>query len=561
MIFFIEIDDAIYILLFFAELSLAGLAIIVVVLCAAVVNAERNVLEESNELLIKRDNDVSPDANDMVETSDCETMNNEMTEDNDGDNVRSHVNKRAAVSNESLLWPNEIIYYNAVDAEEYSNPTLVIQDIEDAMKAWSDVTCLEFRNVTNQISNGTFNGRYISFMKGDSCDSIVGYQENGEQIVELSDECVEEMGSLIRVFGHVIGLWPEISRPDRDNYINEIRLEYILDTKEDNFNKSRDDEIDYQGIGYDYSSIMHYNNRTDYLNTSIDCVGKCETFVVNETEYEKQGFLELGNISATAPSINDTNQVKRMYKCPGEGYKGILVVIISHLKGISRDQYVVVKGIDALGKEYTMNTKTLQSEDISVYNEEILEFSYNEWQFFRIRVWSKNNSESTESMSETVPLLQDNNFQMRQHCINTPPKNSACINYLNYRSGLFLNYTLNITLKFVTSTNISCICKGIEVNPFVKIKAYDINGASEENIHFHTKGEYVNRVYFNSNTIWKQFTVHVWDNKIYSYDEKLSHSHCFDVYSSMINISSADNIHLKVYGGYIEIQYLMIKNL
>ena len=515
------------------------------VLCAAVVNAERNVLEESNELLTKRDNDVSPDANDMVETSDCETMNNEMTEDNDDDDdARSHVNKRAAVSNESLLWPDRIIYY-AIDTEGFNvKPNIVKRNIKTAIKAWFDgVECLHFEDVTDD--NDTLH--YVKFQKGSSCDSMVGYQQIGEQIAVLTDKCVRENGSLIRVIGHVIGLWPEISRPDRDNYINEIKLEYILDDKEVNFNKTRDSEIDYQGIGYDFSSIMHFS-WTDYRNVS-KC-DDCETFVVNQTEYTNQGKPTLGNISATAPSINDTNQVKRMYKCPGDGYGGILVVKISHLNGISRDQHVVVKAVDARGLEYTMNTTTLNSrENDDALDEETLRFGFNEWQFFRIRVWNESNKVMSTAMSETVPLLLDNELQMRKHCINT-----SCKSYLNYSYSLF--YTLKITLTFVKCTDISCICQGIEINPFVKIKAYNINGTSEENIHFHTKGEYVNRVYFNSNTIWKQFTVHVWDNEIYFYDDKLSHSHCFDVYSS-----SADNIHLKVYGGYIEIQYLMIKKL
>ena len=47
----------------------------------------------------------------------------------------------------------------------------------------------------------------------------------------------------------------------------------------------------------------------------------------------------------------------------------------------------------------------------------------------------------------------------------------------------------------------------------------------------------------------------VWDKKIYPHDEKLSRCHTFDIYPSIINRISAENIHLKVNGGYIKIDY------
>ena len=47
-----------------------------------------------------------------------------------------------------------------------------------------------------------------------------------------------------------------------------------------------------------------------------------------------------------------------MYKCPGNGSKGILVVNISNLTSI---EYVMVKAIDAAGEEHT--TRTTSQED------------------------------------------------------------------------------------------------------------------------------------------------------------------------------------------------------
>ena len=80
------------------------------------------------------------------------------------------------------------------------------------------------------------------------------------------------------------------------------------------------------------------------------------------------------------------------------------------------------------------------------------------------------------------------------------------------------------------------MCKGMEINPFVKIKAYSLNGASEENIHFHTESEYVKTINFINNKLWKKFTVDVWDNERFSYDKGLSHSHTFDIDAPMITV-------------------------
>ena len=473
------------------------------VLCATAVIAERNVPEE---LLTKRDSD---------------------------NIAKSHVSKRATVSNENRLWPNGTVYYtyDLGDLDDITKEN-VENNLETAMKTWSNkVNCLNFKYVSGKDNSKNF----VKFTITNSCDSEVGYQEKAGQLTKLTEKCANESGFLLRLIGHVLGLWPEITRPDRDDYVTVIPG-YILADRKNNFTIRKDYEIDYQGIEYDYSSIMHYNER-EFVKCDDDCIA----FNVSDDRYMNQ---TLGNKSAIAPSENDITRVKRMYKCSGNGSEGILVVNISRLE---EDEYVVVKAIDANGQEYTMDTTSMDDrENATASDEHSLRFCFKEWQFFRIRVWNKITSEST-AMSETVPILPENVLQTSQHCINTPPRGFPCAKYLNYSYDLSIiprSYLLKITLTFVRC---DCICRGIKINPFVKIKAHHSTGLVKNIIEFNTTDEQT--ISFESFEIWKKFSVSVWNN------EKLSRCHTFDIYPSIINRISADNIRLKVYGGYIKIDY------
>ena len=62
---------------------------------------------------------------------------------------------------------------------------------------------------------------------------------------------------------HALGFWHEQSRPDRDKYVR-INWENIAEERH-NFGKLRADEITYLGVGYDYSSIMHYKKYVQSL--------------------------------------------------------------------------------------------------------------------------------------------------------------------------------------------------------------------------------------------------------------------------------------------------------
>ena len=65
--------------------------------------------------------------------------------------------------------------------------------------------------------------------------------------------------TVVHELGHVIGFWHEQSRPDRDEHV-EVILSNVITGFEYNFDKREENEIDSQGVGYDYNSIMHYDS-------------------------------------------------------------------------------------------------------------------------------------------------------------------------------------------------------------------------------------------------------------------------------------------------------------
>lgn len=126
------------------------------------------------------------------------------------------------------------------------DPALPNQNrVTEAIAHWEANTNYRFVVRTTQPD-------WVTFRVGTGCSSPVGRQ-GGQQFVNLAAGCLR--GQTIHEIGHVIGLWHEQSREDRDTFV-EIRWENIQAGKEHNFNQHVTDGDD---VGpYDYGSIMHY---------------------------------------------------------------------------------------------------------------------------------------------------------------------------------------------------------------------------------------------------------------------------------------------------------------
>lgn len=146
-------------------------------------------------------------------------------------------------------WPNGVVPYQ-IDA---SLPQKNRDSVMQAIALWEQVTFVRFVPVTKE--NETKYPDYVVFMPdgGRICASYVG-RYGGKQYVQLSSRC--STMTTVHEIGHVLGLWHEQSRIDRDNYVR-IMWENIDEHSKYNFDQHLTDGTDHGP--YNYQSIMHYS--------------------------------------------------------------------------------------------------------------------------------------------------------------------------------------------------------------------------------------------------------------------------------------------------------------
>ena len=86
------------------------------------------------------------------------------------------------------------------------------------------------------------------------CWSYVGNQQNGTQLLELSDWCFTNKTTPHELL-HAVGIYHEQARPDRDQYV-EINLNCVQPGNENNYRKQKS-SLTYD-LPYNPKSIMHY---------------------------------------------------------------------------------------------------------------------------------------------------------------------------------------------------------------------------------------------------------------------------------------------------------------
>ena len=117
---------------------------------------------------------------------------------------------RAVIGNRLDRWANGAIYYSF-----HVSVSAKLQGVvREAMDKWEDATCLRFFERDGERD-------YVEFTSEpnkEHCTTNSIGRRGGRQDIVLGYSC-QDVGELLHVLGHVIGLWNEQARPDRNQYV------------------------------------------------------------------------------------------------------------------------------------------------------------------------------------------------------------------------------------------------------------------------------------------------------------------------------------------------------
>jgi hypothetical protein len=127
-----------------------------------------------------------------------------------------------AVGTTGQLWSERVVHFKI-------HPDLPDKDrVYEAIKIWEEAT--DRLIVFYEIDTAP---NYIEFIVADGCWSYIG-QRGGRQPLGLAKGCVTR--NVVHEIGHVLGLWHEQSRHDRDSFV-EIKWCNIAEKKSSQFQK------------------------------------------------------------------------------------------------------------------------------------------------------------------------------------------------------------------------------------------------------------------------------------------------------------------------------------
>jgi len=327
------------------------------------------------------------------------------------------------------LWDNKTISYKiSTSLSGYATRL-----IRRALEYWENKTCLRFIPAGKKPD-------YVHFISVEAgCYTTYIGKQGGIQVVNIGYNCARFM-YVVHEIGHVIGFWHEHTRPDRDDFVT-VYPDRISKSNLLNFVKRKPLDVDYQGVKYDYRSIMHYPKNAF---ARLGCFGvRCVTVAVNNfPEYFRQGRPELG--AGTELSPGDIQQANRLYSCPRSGLRGFLIVKIqeSQLKslGTTLDVYVLLKAIDSEGNEVTLLSSYKQGNQ-PIWNEFLI-FEEREWQFFRVGTWN-HQLRTSEQIIMPLTVSLDKRYGEFKHC-----KNSSCTDFITMKYIVEGNTSVYAVLKF-----------------------------------------------------------------------------------------------------------------
>lgn len=195
-------------------------------------------------------------------------------------------------------WPNCTIPYD-IDASLPNQAR-----VTGAIQHWETNT--RYRFVLRTAANAAQYPDWVTFRPSSGCSSSVG-RRGGQQFVNLAAGCT--MGNTIHEIGHVVGLWHEQSRQDRDTFVT-IHWDKIQAGMQHNFDQHITDGDD---VGaYDYGSIMHYPRAAFSIDGSDTITPVSATAVIGQ-----RTALSAGDIAAAdslCPVVKRPDTLKEVPK-------------------------------------------------------------------------------------------------------------------------------------------------------------------------------------------------------------------------------------------------------
>ncbi|KAK6734662.1 hypothetical protein RB195_018074 [Necator americanus] len=155
--------------------------------------------------------------------------------------------RRSMTSSLYARWTTFPIPYYINVASGVSEPAVLA-----GVARWETDTCLTFER---QYSRANGNG--LEFFLGSGCYSMVGRVGYSSQQISIGYGCTS-LGTVTHEIGHALGFFHEQGRYDRDAYVS-IDSQNIQNGYLSQFTKQSRSSMEDYGVGYDYGSVMHYD--------------------------------------------------------------------------------------------------------------------------------------------------------------------------------------------------------------------------------------------------------------------------------------------------------------